>query len=167
MKNINKKGFTFIEILVVLGMIGLILVAVVGALSGTFKAQTRVDLSDKVVQNGNWALEQIKRSVLNADGKSIVCDVGGSSVTFNNASDGNSTTIVCVNNKIASESSNRADLTSLEVLVTGCSGFVTCSPVGSNAVNSLSFNFNLAIGDTDSETNFFSKEFDSSITVRN
>lgn len=165
----GRQGFTLIEIIVVLAMIGVILVTVVGALSGTFKAQTKTALSDKVVQNGNWALSEIKKNILNAVNGSIVCDSDKSWVSFNNINDGIGTTIKCVTEtKIASESSHPADLTSSEISEVTCSDFVSCDTApDTGVITGVDFNFTLGIGNSASALNYYSKQFTSKVTVRN
>ena len=167
----NKKGFTLIELLVVIGVLGAVMAAVTSVLINAFKANTRVKLTDRLSQDGNWALMELRKNIFNAKGTSVTCDLGSSAVSFINTIDGVGTTLLCDegNNKIASMSGSRADINLFdggsEVSVSGCSNFAVyaCSPT-----TDVAFSFTLSIGDSNAGSgNYVSKSFDSKVSVRN
>lgn len=170
-----KKGFTMIEIMVILAVTGVVMISVMGILSGTFKANNRVKWANKVEQEGTFVLGELRRNILNA--KEITnCGIGNS-IAFNNVDDGNWTTIICddvTNKKISSESAMATiDLTSNQVIVSGCNTFVTCDTLPySGEVSNVRFNFNLsagitsAVGETSPPESYVTRNFESSVTVR-
>lgn len=174
----KKNGFTFVELLVVITMLVLLMTGIVAAMTSTFRAQTRLGLSTKVVQNGNYALDEIKKNILNAKGVSIVCpnlDIG-SSISFSNVIDGQTTTLSCddiTQKKIASISAVRPsdiiDLTSKnEVIVKNCNSFVACNRSASGMISNIEFKFTISAGDINAgKSNYFEKSFTSKITIRN
>lgn len=170
----GRQGFTMIEIMVILAVTGVVMISVMGILSGTFKANNRVKWANKVEQEGTFVLGELRRNILNA--KQITnCGIG-SSVAFNNADDGDLTTIICdtANKKISSASAmTTIDLTSSQVVVSGCDTFVTCDTLPySGEVSNVKFNFNLsagitaAVGETSPPENYVTRNFESSVTVR-
>lgn len=169
-----KKGFTMIEIMVILAVTGVVMISVMGILSGTFKANSRVKWASKVEQEGTFVLGELRRNILNAK-KIVNCGVG-SSIAFNSADDGGLTKMICdgTTKKISSESAMTAvDLTSNQVLVSGCDTFVTCDTLPySGEVSVVKFNFNLgtgitaAVGQTLPPESYVTRNFKSSVTVR-
>jgi type II secretory pathway pseudopilin PulG len=166
-----KKGFTLIELLVVVTMIIMLMAAIVTAMTSTFRAQTKVNLSNKAMHNGSYALAEIKKNILNADAIGMTCP-DATQVIFNNVIDGDQTTIICdsVNKKIASISAKRPtdiiDLTSKsEVSVVNCNNFVVCETGSNGVVTGLNINFTLSSGTT--QPNYIERSFNTKISVRN
>jgi prepilin-type N-terminal cleavage/methylation domain-containing protein len=177
----HKNGFTLIEIIIVLTMFAIITAGIVGSLMSTFRAQTKVSLSNKVVQNGNWALSEIRKNVINAVSMNADCPTSpsiGTSMAFVSVNDGDMTTITCYppdaahpNGRIASESANNGvfDLISDEVTVKDCSRFVSCEPGSfNNVISNVNFNFVLSAGGSNPENpNYIEKSFSSKVSIRN
>jgi type II secretory pathway pseudopilin PulG len=164
----DKKGFTLIEIIVVVTMLIVIIAGVIGAMTSVFRAQTAANLSNKVMKNGNLAMNEIKKDIINASSTGMSCPegIGTSSVTFNNIIDGDVTTLICTDNKIASQSARETvDLISTnEVSVIDCSNFVKCV-YSSGIPTSVEFSFTLSSGTT--EPNYVEKNFNSTVSIRN
>jgi len=59
----NTSGFTLIEILVTVGILGLMMTALVGIFLNSMRANARMELRQRVDESGNWAIEQINRKV--------------------------------------------------------------------------------------------------------
>lgn len=102
----TKKGFSLIELLVVIGLLSLLMLAISSTMLMSIISSNRIRTSTKVKQAGNYALGQIQAMIRNA--KSIsVCRDDISSTTFTNP-DGGSTTILSesdgTNYRIASNS---------------------------------------------------------------
>ncbi|MEI8067768.1 MAG: type II secretion system protein [Candidatus Shapirobacteria bacterium] len=167
---IKKSGFTLVELLVVTSMIGLILVAVVGALSGTFRTQTKLVLSDKVNENGSFALEEIRKNILNI--KSIG-NTGPTNLGFTGI-DGGSTNIICNPDykKISSSSASRSQdielISSIDLKLVDCTNFITYTKNIDGVVTNIDFKFTLGAGETlAGPQNYYQKTFNSKVTLRN
>ena len=166
-----KRGFTLIEILVVVGIIGAVMIVVTGILVNSFRAKTRVNLADIMEQSGGLVLSELKNNIVTASGMGMTCS--GSSLVFTSTEDGGVTTLKCYEGtKIASESSNgNFDLTPAKVVVSNCSNFVTCTPFP-DAVDrtiKVDFLFDLSTGDAlaPGQEKFVSRTFRSSVVLRN
>ena len=164
--NINKQkkdsGFSLIEMVVVVGSFGIIIVAVISTILMTFKSQNMVKSNNKINENGRSILAELRRNVFNSDSGYITCGVGGSSVTVTNQKDRGVTTLVCRGNNIAS---NSAILNSGEVTAYDCQNFTTCNlKSGSSEVASVDFSFGLRTTTIGVAT---TQLFSTSITTRN
>jgi len=76
-KNKINLGFSLIEMVVVVGSFGLIIVAVISTILLTFRSQNKVNSNNKLNENGTNILMELRRNILNSDSENIVCDVGG------------------------------------------------------------------------------------------
>jgi len=167
MKKIN--GFSLIEIIVVVSVMGFILTSITTVLVNSFKAKNRINWADRVEQNGAWVLSEIRKNVVNVSGS----DIGYDSINknyFTVVSTG--TTIQCIetgDTQIASVSANPARLSGEEVSVGGCSNFVnvTTSPSTGKVVN-LKIGFSLSAGFVEGgPSDYVAKYFTSEIKIRN
>ena len=103
-----KKGFTLIEILVVVSVIVVIMASIAGIMSGVFKSQNKNKATDKINQSGNWILNELKKSTLNANSNDInggsyfSCPMNnvGTSMMVTNVKDKKKTTIACLNSGV-------------------------------------------------------------------
>lgn len=143
----RKNGFTFIEILIVTGIIAMVMTSVVGILSMSFRSQNKIKALDKLNKNSLFAIGEIRRNVVN--GVDIVCSASGigvSSFDVVDGENGDTTSIICnEGGKIASESANRSDLTGTGVVVSGCDNFVVCNLNNmDNRILSLDINYTLS-----------------------
>ena len=158
-------GFSLIEIVVVVGSFGLIIVAVISTILLTFRSQNKVSSNNKLSENGASIMAELRRNIFNSDSKSIVCGAGGTSVTIVNRNDKEVTNLRCLGGKISSASARTVDLNSNEVLVSSCQNFVSCTTkVGSSEVVAVDFKFGLGTSVVGVNSTQF---FDSSITTRN
>ena len=66
-----KKGFTLIELIVSIGILGLVVVAAVNLFFSTMKSSKKTDNLLALRQNGDYVLNTIKSRVYNAD--MVVC----------------------------------------------------------------------------------------------
>ena len=62
----NKGGFTLIETVVVTGVVGMMMVAVTGVFLNSLRARNMTRMVDLLSANGNRALDEIKKNLLNA-----------------------------------------------------------------------------------------------------
>jgi len=181
-----KKGFTLIEILIVVSVVVLIITSISGIMSGVFVSQNKNKSSDKITQNGAWILNELKKNILNTDninsqnGGKFTCpiDTFGSEITITNFRDGEKTIIKCLGDsngyKIASISSKMVGVgktvylfQSVEGLtLSDCSNFVSCSTLPSLQLSNVKFNFTLEAG-LGSMSTGVGKSFSVDITLRN
>jgi prepilin-type N-terminal cleavage/methylation domain-containing protein len=170
----RQAGFTLIELVVVVGVLGIILVTMSTVLINSTRAKNRTAIIQNLDINGNRILDKIKYNLINADPTTIVCPVGpGSSVAFiDKMGVGDITTLSCsdVDGKVASASSARPDrqeLNSDSVSVSGCGNFVNCNIVGGD-VQAVNIKFNLKAGDASSPNaiDSINRDFETSVTVR-
>lgn len=181
----KKNGFTLIETLVVVGSIMLIMTSIGGIMFAVFSSKSRNEANDRISQNGNWILNELKKNVLNASNESengirFTCPVGdiGNSITITNIKDGERTRISCFYDtgsqsyKIASISAKAVGTTVFlfqknnDLVLTDCSNFVTCSTLPSLQLSEVKFNFSLGAGVFGSD-NGVTKPFFVDITLRN
>jgi type II secretory pathway pseudopilin PulG len=163
----TKSGFTLIEIVVVVGSLGIIVTAMVGVILGTFRAQNRIKSANKVMENGIWITNQLRKTVFNSQKDKIVCNPNGLSVVLKDNIDDSLTTISCdkTANKIASASATREYiLNNSEVNVTNCIGFVVCEKDSFGLVTNVVFSFDLGAVTAGVSYN---QNFKTSVTVRN
>ncbi len=114
-----KAGFTLIEMVVVVTILGIVAVIASGFLLTSMVASSKAEITKEVRQNGAYALSVMEGLVINS--RSVGCGVSspgpGISVTD---LDGNVTVLACdtANQRIAS---NAALLTANNVVVSNCS----------------------------------------------
>lgn len=161
----KKAGFTLVEMVVVVGVTGIIMAAITGVLLNSFKTKNRVNVADLVEQNGSMLISELRKNVVN--GTVLDC-LGGSSVKVLNKSDQGITTISCASNKIASSSASPAfsvDLSGSNVTV-DCAGFAVCTTVGGK-ITKVVFTFTLSGGSAIAgPANFVKKEFVTEVATR-
>jgi len=131
MKKNSPKGFTLIEILFVMGGLGIIAVIGSGMFFSILRGSTKTKTLQLVKQNGDYAISVMERMIRNA--RSLVSpstDGTVDSITIKN-SDGGTTTFSC-EGAPATISSNSSSLLSNEVKVSSdCSIFeVTVGEAG-------------------------------------
>lgn len=143
----KKNGFTLIEIIVVIGILGIILLMGSNLFFSILRSSTKTRILQLVKQNGDYAISVMGRMIRNARSVSG----NGSSITILNP-DGKTTTFNCCgaspNFLIASESGGlsceNARLTSSEVKVNNCSIFTVTSGEPGVRPAVVKINFNLS-----------------------
>jgi type II secretory pathway pseudopilin PulG len=138
-------GFTLIEIIVVVASTALLMTAIAGITLGIFKSQNRNDATNKVVQNGNFILNELRNDILNSGNGNITC-INNNSIGITNSNDGGSTVISCntVTNNIASTSGSVQNLNNSDGNVIDCtSSFVSCVTLPSLQISNVKFNFGI------------------------
>lgn len=113
----QEAGYTLIETLVVVFILGLVLVVGGNLFFSILKGGAKSEAVKEIKQNGDYALAVIERMTRNA--KSASC--GGGALAISNF-DGSNTSFSCLSNRVASGS---AYLTSTNVVASSCS--FTCS----------------------------------------
>jgi len=72
-----KKGFTLLELVVMVAVIAIIMTIIMAIMTNTFKANNRTMALQKINDNGSYALEQIRRYYLSqsiCDGTALTID---------------------------------------------------------------------------------------------
>lgn len=179
-----KRGFTLIEILIVVSVIVVILLSMSGIISQVFNTQNKNNATDKIDQNGSWILNELKKNVLNADGNSenglkFSCSMNknapGNSIVITSVKDGDETTIACLGDatngyKIASISGVGTTIylfqRNNDLQLIDCASFVSCSTLPSFQLSDVNFNFILQAG-TSTLSSGTSKVFSADVTLRN
>lgn len=170
----GRQGFTLIETLVVVSVLGIIMTTVISIMLNSFKAKGRTDITNRLEQSASYLTMELRRKVLNAEKKSIVCPGSGvgSSMAVINKFDGQPTVIECdqANSRVASVSaSGTFNLSGLDVGVSGCANFISCDtlPV-TGEVGTVKFNFGLysSTGGSAVDT-FVQRTFENTVVVRN
>lgn len=168
MKIRNKKclGFTLIEIVVIVASVGLIMTSVVGVVLGTFKSQNREKSTNKVLENGSWIINELRKNTLNSNSDTVVCNDDGS-IEMVNAVDQEKSVFSCdqVSNKIASTSASKESLLNSRIIsVADCSNFAECVTDLSGKVVMVTFNFGIEATTSGISVN---KNFNTTVTLRN
>jgi prepilin-type N-terminal cleavage/methylation domain-containing protein len=140
------KGFTLIEILVVIVIIGMLMISTGGILTSSFKAKNKTE-TQRVVQNqAMTVMEELKKNVLDANTSAINCPDDHPSISFETKS-GGTTTLICdeASDQISSISAEHGEFQLLPAgfIVTGCSEFASCDLSADSEAVSINFNFGL------------------------
>jgi len=138
-----RKGFTLIEIMVVIAITAVIMTIIMAIMANTFKASNRTKAMQKINENGSYAMEQIKRYYLSQS----VCDAGLLTVGADNILKLNTTPVNALTKSevIASDFSAACDV-DLKVLSVG---------------------FTLSVGSNLSKEFYATKSFTSTVVLRN
>lgn len=172
----SRRGFSLIELLVVVGVLGSIMIVSTVILSNTLKSKNRMTVSDTLEINGSQVIRNLRQLVLEAKTVGMGCEYSpsgvGTSIALINRFDDGITTLRCYeNDRIASESANgNFDLTMENALVVGCNNFVRCDTLPSSPITRVSavhFNFNLKIGSTATPETGVSRNFKVEVGPRN
>jgi type II secretory pathway pseudopilin PulG len=172
----KSRGFTLVETVVIVGVLGVILIAVTNILLNSFRAKTRVEVADRVEENGESAMREIRENVISAMSVGMTCAVNvssdGSTISLQSINDGEITNLVCYEgSRIASESAKgNFNLTSDEVRVTGCSDFARCElfPDSTDRIDKVNFSFMLSAGNLSAQPEKSrTRSFNTSVVPRN
>lgn len=149
--DVFKGGFTLIEIIVVVGVSVILITAVTGIMTSSFRVKTSGEAQEKVQNQFQVVAGELKKNIFEADGATISCPMGvGDSISFDTVNGGH-TNLWCdlTGNKIASISaqSGAFDLTSGGIKVFGCDNFVSCQRNAAQTVTSIDFNINIGVTD--------------------
>lgn len=122
---VKEKGFTLIEILVVVGIFAIIAVIGSGSFFSLLRGSTKSRSASTVKQNGDYALGVMERMIRNAryleeNSGGLICDSGMTEIKIKNP-DGGSTEFKCEANSISSDSGELVrKLIDEELTVTDC-----------------------------------------------
>lgn len=165
-ENTARFGFSLIEMVVVVGSFGVIIVAVISTILLTFRSQNKVNSNNKLGENGASILMELRKNIFNSDSNNVVCDAGGTSVVIINQNGLAETTLFCGEGKIASISATTVYLNNDEVSVFSCQDFVECKKKSGSLDEVVSVDFKFGLGTTTVGINS-TQYFDTSVTTRN
>lgn len=137
---VNKKGFTLIEMLVVIGMLAIIVVVGSTSFFNLLKGSTKTRTVNLVKQNGDYAMGVMTRMIRNARKIDSDCDSGMDEITIINP-DNYPTTFSCLDNPI---SSNSASLISNQVKVANDNCSFNCQRTTIFEPDVVTINFTLS-----------------------
>ena len=127
-ENKRVQGFTLLEIVVSLGILSMLGIVLTQSFVSSVRTSTKGEITQEVIQNGNYAVEVASRILLNSSTVLSTCATGGtSSSSFEVTNpDGQNTTFGCVSDsgvlRIASSSAFGVSyLTSNAVTLSGAS----------------------------------------------
>ncbi len=153
-----RKGFSLIELTVVIGLIGLLTLAISSALLMSVVSSNRVRTLTKVKQAGNYAIDQLQGIIRNA--KSVVECNPDSDLLITNPDGG----LTSINLSGDSLSSNSASLIPATLAVSAFS--LTCEP-NSLAPSLISISFDLKDSLSTSTQESPTLHFETAINLRN
>lgn len=179
-KNTHKNGFTFIEVVVAAGVMGILSLAVVGVLFGSIKASNRAINLSRIDLEAEWTMASMRKILIHADSKDdsaggmancrSTCDgVNTTQLVVVSRLDGGVTTYSCkldASNQgyIASTSATTGEykLSSKNVKA-DCNNFcITCSNIGSDSpIVNVGFTMSVGVGQT------VAKGYTGTFTLRN
>jgi len=143
MEMTKKNGFTLIEMMVVVGVLGIVAVVGSGAFFSILRGSTKTKTLQAVKQNGDYAMSVMERMIRSA--RSLISpttDSIVSSITIKNP-DGGETTFFCGGTP-ATIASNGASLLSNEVKVSDCNIFEVTRGQLETKPAVVKINFNLS-----------------------
>jgi len=163
----KKNGFTLIEMMIVVSLLGIIAVVGSGAFFSILRGSTKTKTLQMVKQNGDYAISVMERMIRNA--RALVSPTEDSTVTSIKIKnpDGKETTFSCGGPQ-ATIASNGASLLSSEVKVNNCNIFeVTVGqPEIRPAVVKINFNLSPEVSSTRPEEQA-TVNFQTTVTLRN
>lgn len=141
-----KKAFTLLEIVVMVGILGLIITMVSGSLGMSFKLKNVTENNEKLSSKANFILGELRKNILEARPETIMCSgsrtqleyttLGGETVLLNCDMD---------HTRIASQSGDMTfNLSDQEVVPRTCNNFVNCRlKEGTSMVESVGITLDL------------------------
>jgi prepilin-type N-terminal cleavage/methylation domain-containing protein len=153
------NGFTLIETLVAVGVLGVLMVTLGGIMTMSFKAKNSTGNNELLSSKAVFILGELKKNILDAQVGQITCpdiNIGiGNSISFMTKS-GGTTTLLCADavngvgesipSQVASQSANGIyNYLDNNVAVKNCQNFVWCNVVNGKVL-SIGFSLNLTAG---------------------
>ena len=167
-----KRSFTFIEVVVVIGVISMLLPAIFGITFSIIKQQSRVYALAEVKRQGDYVLSVMENLIRNNaleiyaayPFSSIKCNEEGGEWSSTDGADfifkdknGSDFNFAIANNQIASNSSSlniNNLLTSAKVVITTPDNFISCSKSTEFSSTLITVNFKVAYDTLSNDTAF-------------
>lgn len=143
---ISEGGFTLIELVIVIGVFGLIGVIILTTLVNILRSTNKTNIINTVRQNGNYALEQMTKTIRTAvslQTPTLPCNPSSSPTVSSTlsvtASDSTVSSFVCANNTIKLNGNSLLDTNT--TYVTNCATAFTCSQDSISAAPVITIDF--------------------------
>ena len=172
----HHAGFTLLEIIVSIGIMGIISVVIVQVFTTVLRFNTKLEITNGAKQNGDLALEIMTRMIQGAQSISSPCAASPGTtspdVTFV-GTDGGTTTFGCglTGSAMRIASNSASYLTGSDVTIANTSGICTLQFICTSTPrgqSSIQIAFRLAqVGTTGSLYEIASIAFQTSVNVRN
>jgi len=166
-----KRGYSIVELVVVVGVVAGILAMIAGIMINTFKANNKTIMMQAVDENGSWAIEKIRQFVLSTSGSTIECTSDGQVRVKCPGDDCDGKGIYCKgvsfdtgDGVIRNETEN---LTKQNEVLVNCDTFGVKCDEADGVVTGVGLSFYMYTGETSSPSNFVGKTFNTKITLRN
>lgn len=164
MRTHSSSGFTYLELLVSVVLLGIIAVGASSLFLSLIRGGGKVNVGTVVKQNGQAALSAMEVLIRNSDEVSS-CFTGGTSSIQLVGKDGGETQLACIDDYIAS---NSARMTSEEVEVVNCSFACDTDTPTTTTSPLVTVNFTLKQKGTPSEKYEQAEvQFSTAVVVRN
>lgn len=175
----SGAGFTLLEVLVAVGVVGVASVLIAQVFFATTRSNTKTELLKNVKQNGDFAVGVVNRLIRNATAITTACSTTGTTTTTISLTnpDGNTTTLGCLLDgavtRIASVSATATDYLTDSALTLGgsaCNGsslsFVCTTPSGQPTTVTVSFTLSQK-GTPVAQFEKSSASFQTTVAIRN
>lgn len=145
-----KKAFTLIEILVTIGVLGVLMTSVVGVMTMSFKAKNMTESNRILSSKATFVLDEVRNNILNAQMGTINCPTSsavGNSISFE-TKDGGYTTLLCdgVGGQVASVSAEGTyNFLESGVKAINCNNFMWCNMSSGSEIESIGVSLNLQV----------------------
>ena len=179
MKRNRKTGFTLIELIVMIGILGVIVIAGSGLFLTLLRSSVKTRALVEVKQSGSYAMEVMSRMIRNAQtlvayeqaGETKVCETNMTKLVIKNPDDGETEFICWLGDPTGGEdnmiASNSSSLTSRRVKLDACR--FDCYP-GQEGLNPdrVEINFTLSqLGEASRPEEKTDLDFSTEISLRN
>jgi prepilin-type N-terminal cleavage/methylation domain-containing protein len=178
---LTKRGFSLIEILVTLVIVGILGTVATQTLINILRNQSKAEIIKEVKQNGDYVLSKMEVEIRNARavgiiGGSSACNTSGYGLTITNP-DNSVTNLICINHRLQEQNIPATVPTPLPspdflsnalIQVADCTEFFTCNDLGGDTTKIIHIKFTLeqaATNPTVAEQS--SQAFESEISLRN
>lgn len=142
-----SRGFTLVEIIIVLGITISLFVVLGGVMTSSFRLKNKGDLRESVQNEAQVIMNELKKNIFEADLNLINCDVSPKpSLSFVTKNGGN-TILICDKNsfRIASVSAESGlfNLSKTGIMAQNCQDFVSCDIDSNQKVTKVYFNIDI------------------------
>ncbi len=162
-----KKGFTLIEVVVVTGLLGIILLTVMGVFLNSMKATNKIKTEQRLDEVGKLVVERINRGIrpmASVDGYLTVCTGAPLSTLTLVDTEGETSTLTCIDSRITLGGEN---ISSSQVTVDCATNFsISCDSADDSPVIQVNFTLISAEAGSYDEGVLIEKSFSIEVVMR-